>query len=78
MRAPRASPLGGIYIRAAKALIKGTSNLSATLTVERGVNEARMGGFTLIFATGLGVGLSVGLACSSAFLGVLAASAPQH
>jgi hypothetical protein len=43
-----------------------TANVTVTdsveTVVERGVNEARMTGFSVIFAAGLGVGLAVGFA----------------
>jgi hypothetical protein len=50
--------------------VAGTS-ASVELTVERGVNEARMAGFVVIFATALSVGLAVGFA-AGALLGVVA------
>jgi hypothetical protein len=42
--------------------VAGRATVSGSVSVERGVNEARMTAFTLIFATAVGVGLSVGLA----------------
>jgi hypothetical protein len=42
------------------------------LSVERGVNDARMAAFALIFALGVGTGLTVSFAASSVLLGVLA------
>ena len=43
---------------------------STTKAIERGVNEARMASFAVIFATGLSVGLSVGFAAGP-LLGVI-------
>ena len=48
-----------------------TVTVSADDDVERGVNEARMATFALIFATALGVGLTVGFA-TSLWLGIVA------
>ena len=48
----------------------GTS-ASAETNVERGVNEARMAGFAVIFAAALGVGVAVGFD-AGALVGVLA------
>src|SRR6266540_2200653 len=52
--------------------VSAKASVSASASVERGVNEARMGGFVLIFATGLGTGLSVGLSTSSVLFGIVA------
>jgi len=54
------------------ATVSAKASVSASASVERGVNEARMGGFVLIFATGLGTGLSVGLSTSSVLFGIVA------
>lgn len=44
---------------------------SAETTVERGVNEARMATFALIFATALAAGLTIGFE-TSLLIGILA------
>jgi len=53
--------------------IVSKSTVSASLDVERGVNESRMAAFALIFTTGVAAGLAVGFAAASVMLGVVAA-----
>jgi len=52
------------------ATVSAGASVSVKGRVERGVNDARMTGFGLIFATGVGTGLSVGFASSNALLGI--------
>jgi hypothetical protein len=51
-------------------MVAGTS-ISARGTVERGVNEARMAAFAVIFTTVVGVGMTVGFS-TCALYGLLA------
>jgi DNA-directed RNA polymerase subunit RPC12/RpoP len=53
-----------------RATVTGKSSVSAKLTVDRGVNEARMAAFAVILATALSVGLAVGFA-TDVLLGLL-------
>jgi cellobiose-specific phosphotransferase system component IIC len=53
------------------AAVAGTS-VSGPAQVERGVNEARMGAFALIFAVAVTAGLTVGYGEASLVLGVIA------